>query len=212
VFAVSEVRISAEPRTEFGKGGARRTRRAGKVPAVLYGHGAAPVHISLPAREFAAIIRHSGMTQVLNIDISDGSKALALPKAIQRDPVRDTYDHVDLLVVRAGEKITIDVPVILVGTAARDTLINHEHQTISIIADATKLPENIEASIEGLEAGAHVTAGDLKLPTGVELAADAELIVVIVNNSPSAADLDAEGTTEEAEPEAEASEAGEDAA
>jgi large subunit ribosomal protein L25 len=197
VFAVSEVRISAEPRTEFGKGGARRTRRAGNVPAVLYGHGQAPVHIALPAREFAAIIRHSGMTQVLNIDISDGTKALALPKAIQRDPVRDTYDHVDLLVVRAGEKITIDVPVVLIGEAARDTLVNHDQQSISIIADATKLPEHIEASIEGLEAGSHVTAGELKLPEGVELAADPELIVVIVNNAPSAADLEAEGAEAE---------------
>jgi large subunit ribosomal protein L25 len=212
VFAVSEVRISAEPRTEFGKGGARRTRRAGKVPAVLYGHGAAPVHISLPAREFAAIIRHSGMTQVLNIDISDGSKALALPKAIQRDPVRDSYDHVDLLVVRAGEKITIDVPVVLVGEAARGTLINHEHQTISITADATKLPEHIEAPVEGLEAGAHVTAGQLKLPKGVELAADPELLVVIVNNAPTAADLETEITgeviaeAEETEAEVEAAE------
>ena len=194
---MSEVRISAEPRTEFGKGGARRTRRAGKVPAVLYGHGQAPVHIALPAREFAAIIRHSGMTQVLNIDISDGTKALALPKAIQRDPVRDTYDHVDLLVVRAGEKITIDVPVVLIGEAARDTLVNHDQQSISIIADATKLPEHIEASIEGLEAGSHVTAGELKLPEGVELAADPELIVVIVNNAPSAADLEAEGAEAE---------------
>jgi large subunit ribosomal protein L25 len=193
VFVVSEVRISAEPRTEFGKGGARRTRRAGNVPAVLYGHGEAPVHIALPAREFAAIIRHSGMTQVLNIDISDGTKALALPKAIQRDPVRDTYDHVDLLVVRAGEKITVDVPIVLVGDAARDTLVNHEQQTISIVADATKLPEHIEASIEGLEAGSHVTAGELKLPEGVELAADPELIVAIINNAPSAAEMDAEG-------------------
>jgi large subunit ribosomal protein L25 len=196
---VSEVRINAEPRTEFGKGGARRTRRAGNVPAVLYGHGEAPVHISLPAREFAAIIRHSGMTQVLNIDISDGTKALALPKAIQRDPVRDTYDHVDLLVVRAGERITVDVPVVLVGEAARDTLVNHDQQTISIVADATKLPERIEASIEGLEAGSHVTAGELKLPEGVELAVDPELIIAIVNNSPSAAEMDAEGESAEAE-------------
>jgi large subunit ribosomal protein L25 len=173
------------------------------------------VHIASPAREFAAIIRHSGMTQVLNIDISDGTKALALPKAIQRDPVRDTYDHVDLLVVRAGEKITIEVPVVLVGEAARDTLVNHDQQSISIIADATKLPEHIEASIEGLQAGSHVTAGDLKLPAGVELAADPELIVVIVNNAPSAADLEAEGgETEGVETEAagETAEQGDEAA
>ena len=99
---MSEVRISAEPRTEFGKGGARRTRRAGKVPAVLYGHGEKPRHIALPARELAAAIRHGGMTQVFDIAVSDGTSALALPKAIQRDPVKDTFEHVDLLIVRRG--------------------------------------------------------------------------------------------------------------
>ncbi len=124
---MSEVRISAEPRTEFGKGGARRTRRAGKVPAVLYGHGEKPKHIALPAREFAAAIRHGGTNQVFDIEVSDGTRALALPKAIQRDPIKDTFEHVDLLIVRRGEKVTVDVPVILIGEAARDTLVMHEH-------------------------------------------------------------------------------------
>jgi large subunit ribosomal protein L25 len=195
---VSEVIIKAETRTEFGKGGARRTRRAGNVPAVLYGHGEAPKHISLPAREFAAAIRRGGMTQLFNIDIADGTKALALPKAIQRDPVRDTYDHVDLLIVRRGQKITVDVPVVLIGEAARDTLVNHEHQTLSIIADATALPDHLEASIEGLEAGSHVTAGEVKLPEGTELAADPELIIAIVNNAPTQEDM--EGEIEAGEP------------
>ncbi|HWB36993.1 MAG TPA: 50S ribosomal protein L25/general stress protein Ctc, partial [Rugosimonospora sp.] len=163
---MSEVRISAVPRTEFGKGGARRTRRAGQVPAVLYGHGEAPKHIALPAREFAAALRHGGLTQVLDIAISDGSSHLALPKAIQRDPIKDTFDHVDLLIVRRGERITIDVPVILVGEAARDTLVMHEANRLSITADALRLPENLEASIEGLPAGSHVTAADVKLPEG----------------------------------------------
>lgn len=194
---MSEVIIKAETRTEFGKGGARRTRRAGKVPAVLYGHGEAPRHISLPAREFAAAIRHGGMTQLFNIDIADGTQALALPKAIQRDPIRDTFDHVDMLIVRRGEKITVDIPVVLVGEAARDTLVNHEQQTLSVIADATKLPDHLEVSIEGLEAGSHVTAADVKLPEGTELAVDPELIVAIVNNAPSAADM--EGETEPAD-------------
>src|SRR5215470_6523654 len=161
VFVVSEVRISAEPRTEFGKGGARRTRRAGKVPAVLYGHGEKPRHIALPARELAAAIRHGGMTQVFDIAVSDGTSALALPKAIQRDPVKDTFEHVDLLIVRRGEKVTVEVPVTLIGEAARDTLVMHEHQTLAIIADATRLPERLEASIEGLEPGSHVTASQI---------------------------------------------------
>jgi large subunit ribosomal protein L25 len=198
---VSEVKISAEPRTEFGKGGARRTRRAGKVPAVLYGHGEKPRHISLPAREFAAAIRHGGMTQVFNIDISDGTTALALPKAIQRDPIRDTLDHVDLLIVRRGEKVTVEVPVQLVGEPARNTLVMHEHDTLAIVADATRLPDHLEASIEGLDAGSHVTAGDVKLPDGVELAADAELVVAVVAAAPTEEQLAVEGAGEVAEAE-----------
>lgn len=186
---MSEVRISAVPRTEFGKGGARRTRRAGQVPAVLYGHGEAPKHIALPAREFAAAIRHGGLTQVLDIAISDGSSHLALPKAIQRDPIKDTFDHVDLLIVRRGERVTIDVPVILVGEAARDTLVMHEANRLSITADALRLPENLEASIEGLPAGSHVTAADVKLPEGAELAADPDLVVAVVSAAPTAAEL-----------------------
>jgi large subunit ribosomal protein L25 len=186
---VSEVRISAELRTEFGKGGARRTRRAGKVPAVLYGHGEAPKHISLPARELAAAIRHGGMTQVFDIRISDGTTALALPKAIQRDPLKETFDHVDLLIVRRGEMVTVEIPVVLVGEAARETLVMHEHQRLAVLADATRLPDHLDASIEGLEAGSRVTAGDVKLPEGVELAAEPDLVIVVVAGAPSAADL-----------------------
>jgi large subunit ribosomal protein L25 len=208
---VSEVRISAEPRTEFGKGGARRTRRAGKVPAVLYGHGEKPRHIALPARELAAAIRHGGMTQVFDIAVSDGTSALALPKAIQRDPVKDTFEHVDLLIVRRGEKVTVDVPVTLIGEPARDTLVMHEHQSLSIIADATRLPEHLEASIEGLEAGSHVTASQISLPEGVELAAEPDLVLVVVTAAPTAEQLAAEAglpTEEEAaEEEAEGAEA-----
>ncbi|MEU7875562.1 50S ribosomal protein L25/general stress protein Ctc [Dactylosporangium sp. NPDC049140] len=178
---MSEVKISAEPRTEFGKGGARRTRRAGKVPAVLYGHGEAPRHIALPAREFAAAIRHGGKNQIFNIEISDGSTALALPKAIQRDPIKDTFEHVDLLVVRRGEKVTVEIPVQLVGEAARDTLVMTESNTLAVLADATKLPEHLEASIEGLPAGSQVKAADVKLPAGVELAADPDLVIAIVS-------------------------------
>jgi large subunit ribosomal protein L25 len=180
---VSEVKISAEPRTEFGKGGARRTRRAGKVPAVLYGHGEAPRHIALPAREFAAAIRHGGKNQIFNIEISDGSTALALPKAIQRDPIKDTFEHVDLLVVRRGEKVTVEIPVQLVGEAARDTLVMTESNTLAVLADATKLPEHLEASIEGLPAGSQVKAADVKLPAGVELAADPDLVIAIVSTA-----------------------------
>ncbi|MEU4158429.1 50S ribosomal protein L25/general stress protein Ctc [Actinoplanes sp. NPDC026670] len=193
---MSEVKISAEPRTEFGKGGARRTRRAGLVPAVLYGHGEKPQHIALPAREFAAAIRHGGINQIFTIDIAGNSGAtLALPKAIQRDPIRDTFEHVDLLIVKRGEKIQVDVQVTLTGEAAKNTLIVHESNTVAVIAEALHLPSELEASIEGLEAGSHITAGDVKLPKGVELAVDAETVLAVINAAQSNEEAPAEGET-----------------
>ncbi|MEU4379072.1 50S ribosomal protein L25/general stress protein Ctc [Micromonospora echinofusca] len=203
---MSEVKISAEPRTEFGKGGARRTRRAGKVPAVLYGHGEKPKHIALPSREFAAAIRKGGANQLFAIEVSDGTQVLALPKAIQRDPIKDTFEHVDLLLVRRGEKVTVEVPVQLTGEAAKDTLIVHDHDTLSVTADATKVPDHLEASIEGMEAGTQVTAGDVELPAGVELAADADQTVASVTAAPTAEQLEA--TLPEVEEAAEEAEAG----
>jgi large subunit ribosomal protein L25 len=194
---VSEVKISAEPRTEFGKGGARRTRRAGKVPAVLYGHGEKPRHIALPAREFAAAIRHGGINQLFNIEISDGSSTLALPKAIQRDPIKDTFDHVDLLIVRRGEKVTVEVPVHLIGEAARDTLVMTEHNTLSVLADATRLPDHLEVSIEGLTPGSRVVASDVTMPEGAELAADRDLVVAMIAAAPTAEEMEAEAAPAE---------------
>lgn len=194
---MSEVKISAELRTEFGKGGARRTRRAGKVPAVLYGHGEKPKHIALPAREFAAAIRHGGINQVFAIDLSDGTQALALPKAIQRDPIKDSFEHVDLLLVRRGEKVTVDVPVTLVGEAGRGTLVMVEQDRLSVTAEALHVPDHLEASIEGLEAGSQVTAAQVPLPSGVDLVADPESVVAVVAVAPSAEQL--EGETEVAE-------------
>jgi large subunit ribosomal protein L25 len=199
---VSEVKISAEPRTEFGKGGARRTRRAGKVPAVLYGHGEPPKHIALPAREFAAAIRHGGINQIFNITLADGSQTLALPKAIQRDPLKDSFDHVDLLIVRRGEKVTVDVPVRLIGEAARGTLVVIEHDRLAIHAEALHLPDHLEASLDGLEAGSHITAADVVLPEGAELAADKHLTIAVVSVAPSAEELEGEAA-EAAEEEAE---------
>ena len=196
---MSEVKISAELRTEFGKGGARRTRRAGKVPAVLYGHGEAPKHIALPSREFAAAIRHGGINQIFNISLGDGTETLALPKAIQRDPLKDTFEHVDLLIVRRGERVTVDVPVHLVGEAAKGTLVMVEHGRLAITADALHLPDHLEASIEGLEAGSHVTATDVTLPSGVELAADTELVIAVVAMAPTAEQLEGEVAEAEAE-------------
>ena len=203
---MSEVKISAEPRTEFGKGGARRTRRAGKVPAVLYGHGEKPQHIALPAREFAAAIRHGGLNQVFTIDIVGGSgTTLALPKAIQRDPIKDTYEHVDLIIVRRGEKVQVDVPVTLVGEAARNTLVVNESNTLAVTAEAMHLPSSFEVSIEGLEAGARVTAGDVPLPAGSELAVEPDFLIAMVTQAQTAEQL--EGDSAEAGETAEATEA-----
>ncbi len=196
---MSEVKISAEPRTEFGKGGARRTRRAGKVPAVLYGHGDKPRHIALPALDFAAAIRRGGANQLFVIEVSDGTQALALPKAIQRDPIKDTFEHVDLLLVRRGEKVTVDVPVRLIGEAAADTLVVHERDTLTVSADATRLPESLEASIDGLEAGSQVTAADVRLPQGVELALEPEVVVAVITPAPTAEQLAPEVEAEQVE-------------
>ncbi|MBN1174333.1 MAG: 50S ribosomal protein L25/general stress protein Ctc [Micromonosporaceae bacterium] len=198
---MSEVKISAELRTEFGKGGARRTRRAGKVPAVLYGHGEKPRHIALPARELAAAIRHGGMTQVFTIEINDGTEALALPKAIQRDPIKDTFEHVDLLIVRHGERLTIDVPIQLVGEAAPGTLVTNERDVLSVLADPARLPDHLEVSVAGLEAGAQVTAGDVVLPEGAELATDPGVAVATVRVSPTAEDMAGVSPAEVTEPE-----------
>ena len=188
---MSEVKISAEPRTEFGKGGARRTRRAGLVPAVLYGHGEKPQHIALPAREFAAAIRHGGLNQVFTIDVAGASgTTLALPKAIQRDPIKDTYEHVDLLIVKRGEKVQVDVPVTLTGEAARNTLVVNESTTLAIVAEAMHLPSGFEVSIEGLEAGTQVTAGDVKLPQGTELAVEPDFVLAIISQAQTAEQLE----------------------
>jgi large subunit ribosomal protein L25 len=187
---VSEVKISAEPRTEFGKGGARRTRRAGKVPAVLYGHGEKPKHIALPAREFAAAIRHGGANQVFAIEITDGTQTLALPKAIQRDPIKDTYEHIDLVIVRRGELVTVDVPVVLTGDAAIDTLVVTEHNTLTVTAEALHLPDQLTASLDGLAAGSQVTAADVILPEGTQLAADPGLVIALVTAAPTAEQME----------------------
>jgi large subunit ribosomal protein L25 len=188
---VSEVRLSAEPRTEFGKGGARRTRRAGKIPAVIYGHGADPRHVSLPAREFTNAIKHGGANVLLTIDL-DGTDELAIPKAIQRHPLKDIYEHVDLLTVRLGEKVTIDVPLSIVGDVARGGLLAQENTSVSIEAEATHLPSVIEVDISALGFGDLIKASDLTLPAGSTLAGDPEQILVIVQEAPSEEAVEAE--------------------
>jgi len=188
---VPEVRLSAEPRTEFGKGGARRTRRAGKIPAVIYGHGADPRHISIPAREFAQALKHGGMNVLLTVNVN-GADKLAIPKAIQRHPIKGIFEHVDLLAVRRGEKVTIDVPLQIVGEVVRGGLLAQENTTVSIEAEATNLPSGIEVNIEGVEIGSHITAADLALPAGATLAGDPDQVLLLIQEAPSAEELEAE--------------------
>ena len=194
---MAEVRLSAELRTEFGKGGARRTRRAGKIPAVIYGHGADPRHVSLPDREFANAIRHGGFNVLLTLDI-EGDEQLVIPKAIQRHAIKGSFEHVDLVTVRRGEKVTIDVPLSVVGEVISGGLLAHERTSVSIEAEATHLPTEIEVSIEGVEIGTQITAGDLRLPAGSILAGGAEQVLLIVQEAPTAEQIEAE-TAEAAE-------------
>jgi large subunit ribosomal protein L25 len=196
-FPVSEVRLAAEIRTDFGKGGARRTRRAGNIPAVLYGHGAAPKHVALPAREFANAVRHGGANVLLTLAL-EGKEQLAIPKAIQRHPIRGEFEHVDLLAVRRGEKVSIDVPLAVRGEVAPGALLATEHNTVTVEAEATHLPTEIEVSVDGLEPGTQITAADLKLPSGCTLITDGETLLLHVSTAPTAEDLEAE-TAEAAE-------------
>jgi large subunit ribosomal protein L25 len=195
---VADFRLEAEPRTEFGKGSARRLRRAGRIPAVLYGHGQDVVHLSLPAREFAAALRNGGSNALLTI-VLDGNEQLALTKSVQRDPLTRTHEHVDLLLVRRGERTTVDVPVVIVGEPGPDAIANHQLNTVSIEADATRLPESIEVDVTGRTAGANITAGDLPLPAGATLVTDPEALVIGFLGAPTAEALEAELEQAEAE-------------
>ncbi|WP_069388178.1 50S ribosomal protein L25/general stress protein Ctc [Cellulosimicrobium cellulans] len=174
---MSEIKLAAEARTEFGKGAARRIRRADKIPAVLYGHGSDPVHVTLPGHDTMMALKHSNA--LFSIEL-EGRSELAIAKDVQRDPVKGLIEHVDLLVVKKGEKVAVDVPVHVVGESAPGTIHLVDLQTLAIEAEATHLPETIEVSIEGLEAGTSITAGDVPLPSGATLTADPELIVVTV--------------------------------
>ncbi len=188
---MSEVRLTAETRTEFGKGGARRTRRAGKVPAVIYGHGADPRHVALVAHDLAHALRKGGSNVLLTLDIEDGEQ-LVIPKSVQRHPIKGYFEHVDLLAVRRGEKVTVDVSISVVGEVAPGGLLNQENTSISVEADATDIPTEFEVSIDGLEIGGQITAGDVTLPTGVTLITDPESLVLAIAEAPTAEDLEAE--------------------
>ncbi|PNI07791.1 50S ribosomal protein L25 [Arthrobacter sp. AFG7.2] len=190
---MSEQKLAAEVRTEFGKGYARRARMANLIPAVIYGHGADPIHVTLPAKATTLAVRTANA--LLSLDIN-GEGHLALVKDVQRDPIKQIIEHIDLLTVRQGEKVTVEIPVHVVGELAPGNVFNQELTTISLEAEATHLPEAVEVSIEGRAAGEHIHASDLVLPKGAVLLADADALVV--NISEATETSDEEGTEETA--------------
>jgi large subunit ribosomal protein L25 len=203
-------KISAETRTEFGKGAARRIRRDHKIPAVIYGHGNDPIHVTLPGHDTMMAIKHGGANSVLELSI-DGKPQLALTKQVQVDPIRRVLEHIDFVAVRIGEKVTVDVPVHLVGEAVRESLVVTENATIEVETEATHIPEFIEVDIEGAQIGTQILASDLVLPEGTILLSDPETLIVNITQQSEA---EPETTTEEGEggaaatSEAAASEAG----
>jgi large subunit ribosomal protein L25 len=197
-FTVPEVRIAAEPRTEFGKGPARRERRAGRVPAVLYGHGTDPRHVSLPGHDVLLALRTANV--LIRLEGLPGGSQLALPKAVQRDAIKGSVEHVDLIMVRHGEKVTVEIPVTVTGEVAPDGLLDQQLVQIAVDAEATNIPPRIEIDVEGMAIGASVHAGELKLPTGVTLAVEPDILVLHVIAAPTAEQLEAElGEGEEVE-------------
>jgi large subunit ribosomal protein L25 len=197
-MARSANKLTALVRTQTGKGASRRARREGKIPAVLYGHGAEPQHLELPGHDFAAVLRHSGTNAVLTLDI-EGKEQLALTKALAIHPIRRSITHADLLVVRRGEKVTVEVNVEVVGDAVSGTLVTQETNTILIEADALSIPQSLTVSVEGAEPGTQFTAGQIQLPAGVNLIADPDSLVVNVVVAPTEEDLESEGAGEAVE-------------
>jgi large subunit ribosomal protein L25 len=190
VTTVPEVRIAAESRTEFGKGPARRTRRQGRVPAIIYGHGTDTRHITLPSHALMMALKTSNV--LIRIDGLPGGNQLVLPKAVQRDPIRGSVEHVDLIMVRRGEKVTVDVQVQVTGEVFSGGLLDQQLVQVAVEAEATNIPGSFEVDVEGMEIGTAVHAGELTLPAGVTLVTDPEALVLHVLAAPTAEQLEAE--------------------
>ncbi|MEU4230213.1 50S ribosomal protein L25/general stress protein Ctc [Nonomuraea sp. NPDC026600] len=197
---MSEVRIAAEPRTTFGKGAARKIRRDNKVPAVLYGHGTDTLHLTLPGHEVLLALRTANVLIHLK---GDGVDELALPKGVQRDPIRGFVEHVDLLLVKRGEKVTVDIPVTTVGDVNSEGLLDQQLVSVSVEAEATHIPTGVEVDVEGLTIGTVITAADLKLAKGTTLIAEPETVILQVISKPVEAPTEAETEAAEAAADAE---------
>ena len=182
---MAEISIKGTKRTNFGKGASRRDRKAGLVPAVIYGHGAEPQHVSLPAKEMGTALKTSNVLLDINFD---GKVELTLPKSVTKNPLTGILEHVDLLVVRRGEKVTVEVPVHTTGTHSRDGILEHVNNAIEVEVEATSIPQFIELSIEGMEANTSKYAGDVVLPAGMKLVSDAQMIVVHLSEKSTAAE------------------------
>lgn len=195
---MSEIRLAAESRNEFGKGAARRARRAGFVPGVVYGHGHAPVHLNLPGHDLMMALKTPNALLVVPID---GKDEFVLPKAVQREAIKRTIEHVDLLLVKRGEKVTVEIPVLTEGELAPGgNLLEHVLNALPVEAEATHLPESVTVSVEGLEAGASILAGDIELPKGTTLAVEADTVVLqVIGSQASQADADEAAAAEAAE-------------
>lgn len=197
-------RVATTVRTETGKGAARRARREGLFPAVLYGHNTDPQHLLIKAQEFATVLRNHGLNALVTLDI-EGTDQVALTRQVDVHPTRDYIQHVDLLVIRRGEKVIVEVPVVIEGEPAPQTLVLQDSTYIEIEADAMALPDQIVVSIEGREAGTNITADQVSLPEGASLISDPELLVVSVNEAPTADQLAGEELDEDADATEEAS-------
>ncbi|HEX6452553.1 MAG TPA: 50S ribosomal protein L25/general stress protein Ctc [Trebonia sp.] len=204
-----EVRIAAEPRTEFGKGPSRRVRRAGRVPAVMYGHGVENKHMTLPEHDLMLALKTPNV--LIRLEGLPGQSGLALPKAVQRDPLRGTIEHVDLITVRQGEKVTVEIPVRVTGEVFSGGLLDQQLVQLAVEAEATHIPDGVDVDVDGMEVGTSVHAQDLALPEGTTLATDPEALVLHVVAAPTAAQIEAELGEGEApaEEEAPVAEAGE---
>lgn len=186
---MSENKIAAQSRTEFGKGAARRARRAGLVPAVLYGHGTDPVHLALPAHQVQLALRTANA--ILEISVDGGKAQLALAKQIQKNPIKGDIEHLDLVIVRKGEKVTVEVRVLVVGEHVSDGMIVMDAQSVALEVEATHIPADIEVDVTGLEVGSVITAKDLALPKGATFVGDPDHLILSIAATPSQAALDA---------------------
>jgi len=191
-------KITAEKRTEFGKGAARRIRRDHKIPAVVYGHGNDPIHLTLPGHDTMMALKHGGANALLELDI-DGDTQLALTKQVQVDPIRRVLEHIDFVAIRRGERVTVDVPVHVTGDAASETLVVTENSTIQVEALATNIPEYIEISVQGLGIGTQIHASDLQLPEGTNLLTDGDALVVNITQQQTVEQLESELAEAEAD-------------